>query len=241
MAVAPVSAMISGTRSGPSSLSRFGDRAAAARRARAPAWPTTPGTPPARRGRRPAPASTDASGASPTTSSVAGFTIGAVPASPATSSPPIRSFHSWSASRPSLVPSSSRVPGDSGGQGYNLTRPSDLSGARSGDTMLDEIIKGGTVVDGTGAPGVVADVGIARRADRRHRRRSTRQPRDVIDATGLVVAPGFVDPHTHYDAQLSGTRPRARRTCTASPPSSAATAASPSRRCTTATPTTCAG
>ena len=68
--------------------------------------------------------------------------------------------------------------------------------------MLDEIIKGGTVVDGTGAPGVVADVGIrdgrivAIGSDRRAGRARSSTP------TGLVVAPGFVDPHTHYDAQL---------------------------------------
>ena len=71
--------------------------------------------------------------------------------------------------------------------------------------MLDEIIKGGTVVDGTGAPGVVADVGDPRRARSSPSApsgRSPKRPPSSPTPTGLVVAPGFVDPHTHYDAQL---------------------------------------
>ncbi|MFF7982070.1 amidohydrolase family protein [Streptomyces sp. NPDC007901] len=67
--------------------------------------------------------------------------------------------------------------------------------------MLDHVIKGAKVVDGTGAPAFTADVGI------RDGRIAvigavTEESRTSEDATGLVLAPGFVDPHTHYDAQL---------------------------------------
>jgi len=67
--------------------------------------------------------------------------------------------------------------------------------------MLDKVIRGGTVIDGTGSPSRVADIGIKDGhivaigvIDQ--------GAAEVIDATGCIVTPGFVDPHTHYDAQL---------------------------------------
>ena len=67
--------------------------------------------------------------------------------------------------------------------------------------MLDLVIRNGLIVDGSGLPGRHGDVSIrdgkvvavGGRAGDAHR---------VLDATGRVVAPGFIDPHTHYDAQL---------------------------------------
>ncbi|MFD7707734.1 amidohydrolase family protein [Streptomyces sp. NPDC059785] len=68
--------------------------------------------------------------------------------------------------------------------------------------MLDHLIRGATVVDGTGAPGFTADVGIRDGRIAVVAATVREEARTAEDAAGLVLAPGFVDPHTHYDAQL---------------------------------------
>jgi len=70
-----------------------------------------------------------------------------------------------------------------------------------GEELFDLILRGGTLIDGTGAPrttgdlgirdGMIAAMGAVRGAGIRE-----------IDASGCVISPGFVDIHTHYDAQI---------------------------------------
>jgi N-acyl-D-aspartate/D-glutamate deacylase len=68
--------------------------------------------------------------------------------------------------------------------------------------MLDLLIRGGTLIDGTGAPRRTADVGVAQGrvvAVGKVDDRATH----VVDADGALVTPGFVDIHTHYDGQAT--------------------------------------
>lgn len=69
---------------------------------------------------------------------------------------------------------------------------------------LDVLIRGGTVVDGSGAPGVVADVGV--RGDRivAVGALPDEAAARVVDATGRVVCPGFIDVHVHSETALRG-------------------------------------
>src|SRR5205085_749582 len=75
--------------------------------------------------------------------------------------------------------------------------------ARGGTRAMayDLVIKNGTVVDGTGSPGRRADIAVAG-GKIAEIGKITDGAKQVIDAADLVVAPGFVDPHTHYDAQI---------------------------------------
>ncbi|WP_176590554.1 MULTISPECIES: N-acyl-D-amino-acid deacylase family protein [Sphingobium] len=66
---------------------------------------------------------------------------------------------------------------------------------------IDVVVRGGTVIDGTGEPARLADIGI-RDGKVVEIGAIPGQGAKEIDARGLIVAPGIIDLHTHYDAQL---------------------------------------
>ncbi|MGK2912895.1 MAG: amidohydrolase family protein, partial [Porticoccaceae bacterium] len=66
----------------------------------------------------------------------------------------------------------------------------------------DIVIKNGTVIDGSGLPRFRADVGI-KDGKITHIGRIRDDAKQVIDATGQIVSPGFIDGHTHMDAQIN--------------------------------------
>jgi N-acyl-D-amino-acid deacylase len=67
-------------------------------------------------------------------------------------------------------------------------------------TMLDRVLAGGTVVDGSGAPALRADVGL--QGDRIAAVGAGLQGRETVDCAGHVVAPGFIDTHSHSDVKV---------------------------------------
>ena len=67
---------------------------------------------------------------------------------------------------------------------------------------FDLLLTGGTLIDGTGAPRRVADVGVTGGRIAAVGDLAGAQAKRVIDARNLIVAPGVIDSHTHYDAQI---------------------------------------
>ena len=95
---------------------------------------------------------------------------------------------------------------------------------------FDLHIKGGTVVDGTRVPRYRADVWIQDGKIAQVGGRAPGFAKKTIDAGGMIVAPGFVDLHTHYDAQIRWDRTAPSRGGTASRRWCSAIAASVSYR-----------
>ncbi len=67
---------------------------------------------------------------------------------------------------------------------------------------MDWIIRGGRIVDGSGLPAFEGDVALKDGKVVRLGGRIEAEGAQVFDATGCIVAPGFIDPHTHFDVQL---------------------------------------
>ena len=106
--------------------------------------------------------------------------------------------------------------------------------------MLDLLLKGGTVIDGTGDARITGDVGVRDGLVTRIGQIFEDAER-TLDVSGLVVCPGFIDVHTHYDVQLLWTRRRTPPCSTESRRCSVGIAGSPLHRSAQATPATSRG
>jgi len=81
-----------------------------------------------------------------------------------------------------------------------VTRLTERQHDRENEMSADIVIRGGTVIDGSGAAGRAADVAIS--DGKICEIGSALRGKRELDASGCVVAPGFIDIHTHYDAQV---------------------------------------
>lgn len=79
---------------------------------------------------------------------------------------------------------------------------SETTPSTSSTVQLDTIIRGGTVFDGTGSPGRVADVGIAGSKIVEVGNLADRSAAHDINADGLYVSPGFIDLHSHTELEI---------------------------------------
>lgn len=69
--------------------------------------------------------------------------------------------------------------------------------------MHDIVISGGTIVDGTGAAAFTGDVAMTNGVITHVGGKVSGEAKQIIDADGMVVTPGWVDVHTHYDGQVT--------------------------------------
>jgi N-acyl-D-aspartate/D-glutamate deacylase len=69
------------------------------------------------------------------------------------------------------------------------------------NVMFDLVIQQARICDGTGNPSFVGSLGVTDGHITYLGRETGLAARRIVNADGLVVAPGFIDPHTHYDAQ----------------------------------------